>query len=175
MYRHQPAIQRDTINCVETMWPSGYGPEWNSRHYNDPNPPYPDSDESDIDDVLPLGALRPSPEEVEWTIVGKSHSSQRYDKDIDCNPLQYTRNKLDRSGMCCKQLDYIDWNIPQYDSDTFLSERIVAEDGIRNTVDSYTRTEVLPTRRHEAARNPSSPSSRQKGPQSHKRASLDKC
>ena len=104
-------IQQDTVNFVETMWPSGYGPEWNSRNCNDPKSPYPDLDESDIDDVLPLGALRPYSEEEEWTIVGKSHSAQRYNKNMDCNPLPYTRNKLDRSGVCCKQLDYIDWEI----------------------------------------------------------------
>ena len=78
--------------------------------------------------------------------------------DIDCNRLHYTRDKLDRSGMCCKQLDYIDWNVTQYDSDKFLPERLVTEVGILNTVDGYTRSEVLPTRRNEAAQNDSSPS-----------------
>ena len=86
----------------------------------------------------------------------KSH----YDKNIDYNPFQYTRDKLDRSGMCCTQLDYIDWNTPQYDTDTFLSERLVEEEGIRNTVNSYMR----PTRREEAARNPRSPPSSQTKP-----------
>ena len=148
------------------MWPNGYGPEWNSKNYNDPTPNYPDSDESNIDDMLPLGAFRPSPEEEEWTIVGKPHGVQRYDKDIDCNLLHYTRDKLDRSGMCCKQLDYIDGNVTQYGSDKFLPERLVTEVGILNTVDSYTRSEVLPTRRNEVAQNHSSPSSSQKGPQS---------
>ena len=65
-----------------------------------------------------------------------------------------TRDKLDRSGMCCKQLDYIDWNVVQYDS--------------VNTVDSDTRSEVLPIRRNEATQNDSSPSSSRKGPQSHR-------
>ena len=99
--------EKDTVNRVETMWPNGYGPEWNSENYSDPTPCYPDSDESDSDEMLPLGAFRPTPEEEEWTIVGKPHGVQRYDKDIDCNRLHDTRDKLDRSGMCCKQLDYI--------------------------------------------------------------------
>ena len=78
--------------------------------------------------------------------MGKPHGVQRHDKDIDCNRLHYTRDKLDRSGMCCKQLDYFDWNVTQYDSDKFLSERLVTEVGILNTDDVYTRSEVLPTR-----------------------------
>ena len=167
-YRHQPVVERDTVNRVETMWPNGYGPEWNRKNYNDPTPKYPDSDESDSDEMLPLGAFWPTPEEEEWTIVGKPHTVQRYDKDIDCNRLHYTRDKLDRSGMCCKQLDYIDCNVTRYDSDKFLPERLVTEVGILNTVDGYTRSEVLPTRRNEAAQNNSSPFSSRKGPQSHR-------
>ena len=86
-------IERDSVNRVETMWPNGYGPEWNRKNY--PTPNYPDSDESDSDEILPLGAFWPTPEEEEWTIVGKPHGVQRYDKDIDCNRLHYTRDKLD--------------------------------------------------------------------------------
>ena len=136
------------------MWPNGYGPEWNSKNYNDPTPCYPDSDESDSDEMLPIGAFRPTPEEEEWTIVGKPHGVQRYNKDIDCNRLHDTRDKLDHSGMCSKQLDYIDWNVVQYDS--------------VNTVDSDTRSEVIPIRRNEATQNDSSPSSSRNGPQSHR-------
>ena len=56
----------------------------------------------------------------------------------------------------------------QCDSDKFLSERLVTEVGILNTDDDYTRLEVLPNRRNEAAQNDSSPSSSRKGPQSHR-------
>ena len=167
-YHHQPRIEKDTVNRVETMWPNGYGPEWNRKNDSDPTPNYPDSDESDSDEMLPLGSFWPTPEEEEWTIVGKPHGVQRYDKDIDCNRLHYTRDKLDRSGMCCKQLDYIDWNATQYDSDKFLSEGLVAEVGILNTDDGYTWSEVLPTRQNEAAQNDSPPSSCRKGPQLHR-------
>ena len=75
-------VERDAVNRVETMWPNGYGPEWNTKNYNDPTPNYPDSDESDSGEMLPLGAFWPTPEEEEWTIVGKPHSVQRYDKDM---------------------------------------------------------------------------------------------
>ena len=146
--------EKDTVNHAETMWPNGYGPEWNSKNHNDPTPCYPDSDESDRDEMLPLGAFRPTPEEAEWTIVGKPHGVQRYNKDIDCNRLHDTCDKLDRSGMCCKQLDYIDWNVVQYDS--------------VNTVDSDMRSKVIPIRRNEATHNDSSPSSSRNGPQSHR-------
>ena len=153
-YHHQPVTEKDTVNRVETMWPNGYGPEWNSKNSNDPMPCYPDSDESDSDEMLPLGAFRPTPEDEEWTIVGKSHGVHRNKKDLDGNRLHDTRDKLDHSGMCCKQLDYIDWNIVQYDP--------------VNTGDSDTRSEVLPTRRNEATQNDSSPPSSQNGPQSHR-------
>ena len=166
--RHQPVIEKDTINRVETMWANGYGPEWNEKNYNSPTQNYPDSDESDSDEMLPLCANWPTPEEEEWTIVGKPHGVQRYDKGIDCSRLHYTRDKLDRSGMCCKQLDYIDWNITQDDSDKLLSERLVTDVGILNTDDVYTRSEVLPTRRNEATQNDDSPSSSWKGQQSHR-------
>ena len=164
-YHHQPVIEKNTINHVETMWPNGYGPEWRKGNYNDPMPNYPDSDKSDSDEMLPLGAFWPTPEKEEWTIVGKPHGVQRYEKDIDCNRFRYTGDKLDRSGMCCKQLDYIDGNVYQYDSNKFLSERLVTEVGILNTDDGYTRSEMLPTRRNEAAQNDSLPPSSWRGPQ----------
>ena len=117
------------------MWPNGYGPKWNINNYSDPMPCYSDSDESDSDEMLPLGAFRPTPEEEEWTIVGKSHDVPRYAKDIDYDRLYVTRDKLDRSGMCCKQLDYIDGNVTRYDSERFVPERLVMEVNMLNTVD----------------------------------------
>ena len=131
-------------------------------------PCYSDSNESDSDEMLPLGAFRPTPEEEEWTIVGKSHDVPRYAKDIDCDRLYVTRDKLDRSGMCCKQLDYIDGNVTQYDSERLVPERLVMEVNMLNTVDSDTRSEVLPIRRNEATQNDSSPSRNRNGPQSHR-------
>ena len=48
--------------------------------------------------------------------------------------------------MCCKQLDYIDWNVAQYDSERLVPERLVTEVNILNTIDSDTRSDVLPIR-----------------------------
>ena len=64
-YRQQPVTENDTVKRVETMWPNGYGPKWNINNYNNPMPCYPDSDESDSDEMLPLGAFRPTLEEEE--------------------------------------------------------------------------------------------------------------
>ena len=47
--------------------------------------------------------------------------------------------------MGCKQLDYIDGNVSQYDSNKFLFERLVTEVGILNTDDGYRPDE---TKRH---------------------------
>ena len=160
--------ENDTIMRVETVWPNGYGPKWNINNYNDPMPCYSDSDESDSDEMLPLGAFRPTPEKEEWTIVGKSHDVPRHAKDIDCDRLYVTRDKLDRSGMCCKQLDYIDGNVTRYDSERLVPERLAMEVNMLNTVDSDTRSEVLPIRRNEATQNDSSPSRNRNGPQSHR-------
>ena len=160
--------EKDSVKCVETMWPNAYGPKWNINNYNDPILCYPDSDESDSDEMLPLVAFRLTPEEEEWTIVGKLHGVPSYAKDIDCDRLNDTRDKLDRSEMCCKQLDYIDWNVTQYDSERLLPERLVTEINMLNTVDSNTRSEVLPIRRNEATQNDSSPSRNRNGPQSHR-------
>ena len=169
-YCYQPVIGRETVNRVETMGPDGYDPEWNRTHYNDPTTNYPDSDGADSDEMLPLGAFWPTPEEEEWTIVGKPYGVQQYDEDIDCNRLHDTRDKLDRSGVCCKQLDYFDWNATQYDSDKFLPERLVTEVGILNTVDGCTRSKVffLLIRRHEVTQNYGLVSTSRKGPQSHR-------
>ena len=167
-YRQQPVTENDTVKRVETMWPNGYGPKWNINNYNDPMPCYPDSDESDSDEMLPLGAFRPTPEEEEWTIVRKSYGVPRYAEDIDCDRLHETRDKLYRSGMCCKQLDYIDWNVTQYDSERLVPERLVTEVNRLKTVDRDTRLEVSPIRRNEATQNDSSPSRNRNGPQSHR-------
>ena len=91
--------ENDTVMHVETVWPNGYGPNWNINNYNDPMPCYSDSDASDSDEMLPLGAFQPTPEEEEWTIVGKSHDVSRHAKNIDCDRLFITCDKLDRLGM----------------------------------------------------------------------------
>ena len=153
---------------VETVWPNRYGPKWNVNYYNDSMPCYSDSDESDSNEMLPLGAFRPSPEEEEWTIVGKAHGVSRHADNIDCDRLYVASDKLDRSGMCCKQLDYIDENVTRYDSERLIPERRATKVNMLNTVDGNTRSEVLPMRRNEATQNESSPSRNRDGPQSHR-------
>ena len=99
----------------EAMLTTGYDPQKNSDDYSGPLPHYIDSDYSDCDEMLPLGAFWPTPEEEEWTMVGRSHSIFRSAKDIDSDRLYNSGSKLDHSGMHCKQLDYIDWNDNRYD------------------------------------------------------------
>ena len=100
-------------------------------------------------------------------IVGKSHDVLRHAKNMDCGQLYVSRDRLDRSGMCCKQLDYIDGNVTRYDSERLVPERLVTKVNMLNTVDSDTRSEVLPIRQNEATQNDSSPSRNRNGPQSH--------
>ena len=75
------------------------------ENYNTPVPRNTDSDESDSDEMLPLGAFWPAPEDEKWTMVERSHGSIRSAKDI-----HNSGDKLDHSGMRCRQLDYIDGN-----------------------------------------------------------------
>ena len=55
-----------------------------------------DSDDSDSEEMLPMGAFWPIPEDEEWTMVERSHRSLRGAKGIDSDP-----------GLRCGQLDYI--------------------------------------------------------------------
>ena len=160
--------ENDTVMNVETVWHNRYGPNWNVNDYSDSIPCYSDLDESDSNERLPLGAFRPTPEEEEWTIVGKAHDVSRNAENIVCDRLYVASDKLDRSGMCRKQLDYIDENVTRYDSERLISDRRVTKVNMLNTVDSNTRSEVLPIRRHEATQNDSSPSRNRDGPQSHR-------
>ena len=49
-------------------------------------------------------------------MVERSHGILRRakDSDSDCDRLYNYGDKLDRSGVRCKQLDYIDWNDNRY-------------------------------------------------------------
>ena len=76
--------------------------------YNTPVPHNTDSDESDSDEMLPMGAFWPAPDDEKWTMVERSHGSLRGAKGIDSDRLHNSGDKLDHSGMRCGQLDYID-------------------------------------------------------------------
>ena len=65
--------KKDTVKHEETKLTMGYDPQRKIDDYGPPVPRYIDSDESDSDDMLPLGAFWPAPEEEEWTMVERSH------------------------------------------------------------------------------------------------------
>ena len=95
--------------------------------YNSPVPCNTDSDESDGDEMLPLGAFWPEPEDEEWTVVERVHRCLRGTKGIDSDRFYNYGEKLDHPGMRCGQLDYID-----------------------ETDNRGTRSEVMPSNRREA-------------------------
>ena len=78
--------------------------------------------------------LWPTPEEEKWTMVERSHGSLRSAKDINSDQLYNSGDKLDHSGMRCRQLDYIDRN-----------------------ANRCTSSKVWPTNRKEATQNDRSP------------------
>ena len=75
--------------------------------YNTPVSHSIDSDDSDSEEMLPMGAFWPIPEDEEWTMVERSHGSLRDDKGIDGDRFHNSGEKLDHSGLRCGQLDYI--------------------------------------------------------------------
>ena len=89
----------------ETMLTTGYDPQKNIDDYSAPVLRYIDSDESDSDEMLPLGAFWPAPEDEDWIMVERSHGILRSAKVIDSDRLYNSGDKLDHSGMRCKQLD----------------------------------------------------------------------
>ena len=76
--------------------------------YNSPAPCNTDSDESDGDEMLPMGAFWPEPEDEEWTVVERVHGGLRGTKGIDSDRLHKYGEKLDPLRLRCDQLDYVD-------------------------------------------------------------------
>ena len=134
-----------------------YDPQKRIDDYSAPVPRYIDSDESDSDEMLPLGAFWPTPEEEEWTMVERSHGFLRSAKVIDSDRLYNSGDKLDRSGVRCKQLDYIDWNDNRYDLNRLEPETLAAKVNMCHTINSCTRSEALPSNRKEATQIDRSP------------------
>ena len=141
----------------ETMLTTVYDPQKRIDDYSAPVPRYIDSDESDSDEMLPLGAFWPAPEEEEWTMVETSHGILRSARDIDSDRLYDSGDKLDRSGVHCKQLDYIDWNDNRYDLNRLEPETLAAKVNMCHTINSCTRSEALPSNRKEATQIDRSP------------------
>ena len=90
-------------------------------NYNSPVLRNTDSDDSDSDEILPIGDFWPTPEEEEWTMVGRSHGSLRSANAIDSDRFYNSGDNLDHSGMRCTQLDYIDGNDNRFMSSEALS------------------------------------------------------
>ena len=90
-------------------------------NYNSPVPRNTDSDDSDSDEMLPMGIFWPAPEEEEWTMVERSHGSLRSANDIDSDRFYNSGDNLDHSGMRCTQLDYIEGNDNRFMSSEALS------------------------------------------------------
>ena len=138
--------KKDTMKHEETMLTTVYDPQKRIDDYSAPVLCYIDSDESDSDEMLPLGAFWPAPEEEEWTVVERSHGILRSARDIDSDRLYDSNDKLDRSGVRCKQLDYINWNDNRYDLNRLEPE-----------LNSCMRLEALPSNRKEATQIDRSP------------------
>ena len=130
--------KKDTMKHEETMLTTGYDPQKSIDDYCVSVSCYIDSDESDSDEMLPLGAFWPAPEEEEWTMVERLHGILRSAKDIDSDRLYNSGDKLDHSGMRCKQLDYIDWNDNRYDLNRLEPETIAAKVNMCHKINSCT-------------------------------------
>ena len=76
--------------------------------YNSPAPCNTDSDESDGDEMLPMGAFWPEPEDEEWRVVERVHGGRRGTKGIDSDRHHNYGEKLDPLRLRCNKLDYVD-------------------------------------------------------------------
>ena len=88
-------------------------------------------------------------------MVERSHGILRSAKEIDSDRLYNSGDKLDHSGMHCKQLDYIDWNDNRYDLNRLEPERLAAK--VNMCHNSCTRSEALPSNQKEAKQIDKSP------------------
>ena len=62
--------------------------------------------DSDDEEMLPMGAFWPIPEE-DWTVVERSHRKPCSTNGSDRGRVQNPGRKLDNSGLCCDELDEI--------------------------------------------------------------------
>ena len=76
--------------------------------YHSPVPCCIDSDESDDDEMSPLEAGWPEPEDEKWTVVERIHRGLRGTKGVDSNRFHNYGENLDNPGMGCDELDYFD-------------------------------------------------------------------
>ena len=74
--------------------------------YDNPGLHNKESDNSDDEEMLPMGEFWPIPEE-DWTVVERSHGKPRCTNGSDRGRAQNPGRKLDNSGLCCDELDDI--------------------------------------------------------------------
>ena len=67
-------------------------------NYNSPVPHNTDSDNSDSDEMLPIGDFLPAPEEEKWTMVERSHGNLRSANDIDSDRFYNSGDNLTIQG-----------------------------------------------------------------------------
>ena len=72
--------------------------------YHSPVPCCIDSDESDDDNMLPLEAGWPEPEDEEWTVVERVHRGLRGTKGVDSDRFHNYGENLDNPGTGCDEL-----------------------------------------------------------------------
>ena len=65
-----------------------------------------ESDDSDDEEMLPMGEFWPIPEE-DWTVVERSHGKPRGTNGSDRGRAHNPGRKLDNLGLCCDELDDI--------------------------------------------------------------------
>ena len=90
-YCDRPVRKKDSVT------PSLYDIPWS--HNNE-------SDDSDNEEVLPMGEFWPIPEE-DWTVVERPHGKPRGTNGSDRGRTRIPGRKLDNSGLCCDELDDI--------------------------------------------------------------------
>ena len=65
-----------------------------------------ESDDSDNEEMLPMGEFWPIPEE-EWTVVKRPQGKPRGTHGSDRGRTHIPGRKLDNLGLCCDELDEI--------------------------------------------------------------------
>ena len=65
-----------------------------------------ESDDSDNEELLPMGEFWPIPED-DWTVVERPHGKPRGTNGCDRGRTRIPGRKLDISGLCCDELDEI--------------------------------------------------------------------
>ena len=90
-YCERPVRKEDSVTL------GSYGTLWSHNT---------ESDDSEDEEMLPMGEFWPIPEE-DWTVVERSHGKPRCTNSSDWVHAHNTGRTLDNSGLCCDELDDI--------------------------------------------------------------------